>query len=159
MSKRRKTSGFTLIEMVFVILIGSILTMVALSTFQTAQARMAARSAKTMYATLHQRARSRAIELGSTVIFSVNTTGDSAMILTNGVVTDVANFRRELEVDLRATPASFIMCMTPRGFADPGCPGLGLGGFTLSVPVKVEFWLNADSTSVDVLPMGQLVGL
>jgi hypothetical protein len=145
--------------MVFVILIGSILTMVALSTFQNAQARMAARGAKTMYATLHQRARSRAVEMGTTVIFWVDTAGDSAMIFANGAFTDQTNFRRQLEVDLRSTPSSFIMCMTPRGFADPSCPGLGLGGVTLASPVKVEFWLNADSTSLDVLPMGQLVGL
>jgi prepilin-type N-terminal cleavage/methylation domain-containing protein len=154
----RKTSGFTLIEMVFVILIGSLLTMVALSTFQNAQAAFAARGAKTMYATLHQRARSKAIEMGETVIFFVDTTGDSALIVSSDGITDVTRFRVQQGVDLRATPTSFIMCMTPRGYADPNCSAYAFTA-TSSSPIKVEFWLNADSTSVTVLPMGQLVDM
>jgi len=155
---RRKSSGFTLIEMVFVILIGSILTMVALSTFQNAQAAFAARGAKTMYATLHQRARSKAIEMGETVILYVDTTGDSALIVSSDGVTDVTRFRSQLNVDLRATPTSFIMCMTPRGYSDPGCAAYAFTA-TTSSPITLEFWVSADSSTLTVLPMGQLVGM
>jgi prepilin-type N-terminal cleavage/methylation domain-containing protein len=154
----RKTAGFTLIELVFVILIGSILTMVALSTFQTAQAQFAARGAKTMYATLQQRARSRAIELGETVYFFVDSGGDSAYIVSGGAVSDVTHFRRQMNVDLRSSPSSFMLCMTPQGFADPDSPACTFAGTSTS-PVKVEFWMNADSSSVTILPMGQLVGM
>jgi prepilin-type N-terminal cleavage/methylation domain-containing protein len=150
----RRRAGFTLIEMVVVILIGSILVGVALQSFQNVQAAMAARSATHMYATLHQRARARAIEMGQTVLFFVDSAGDSAYIFSDGVVSDVTRFRSELNVDLRSTPTSFFMCMTPRGYASPGCLGVGL-----STPTKLEFWLNADSSSVTILPMGQLVGL
>lgn len=140
------------------ILIGSLLVSIAISSFQNAQNAFAARGAKNMYATLQARARARAVELGSTVLFVVDTQGDSAFMFSNGAISDVTNFRRELNVDLRATPAAFLMCMTPRGYADPDCPAYGFTS-TSSSPIKLEFWLNADSTSVTVLPMGQLVGM
>jgi prepilin-type N-terminal cleavage/methylation domain-containing protein len=151
----RAKSGFTIIELVVVILIGSILVGVAMSGFQSAQSAIAARGATNMYATLHQKARGRAIETGRTVLLWVNSTGDSAYIYSGGQVTDVTRFRSELNVDLRSTPASFLICMTPRGYANPGC----LGGLGLSSPTKLEFWRGADSSSVTILPMGQLIGL
>jgi len=161
---KRNKRGFTLIEMVFVILIGSILTGIALSSFQNVQARMAVRGAKQVYMTWHQRARSRAIETGETVAMIVYPQGDSAKLLTmiNGLPewTDLQRFDEELGVDLRARGnADFQLCMTPRGFADHDC-----GSFpaamqqTYTDTVRLEFWLNADSASVLILPMGQLIG-
>jgi len=147
-----------MVELVFVILIGSILVSIAIASFQNAQNRFAAKGARNEYATLQARARARAVELGQTVLFFVNTDGDSAYMFSNGAISDVTNFRRELNVDLRSTPASFLMCMTPRGYADPTCPAYGFTS-TSSSPIKLEFWLNGDSSSVTILPMGQLVGM
>lgn len=154
----RRRGGFTLIELVFVILIGSILVSIAIASFQNAQNRFAARGAKDMYATMQARARARAIELGETVLFVVNTTGDSIFMVSDGAISDITNFRREMNVDLRATPAAFLMCMTPRGYADSDCPAYGFTA-TSSSSIKLEFWLNADSTSVTILPTGQLLGM
>jgi len=159
----RRRAGFTLIELLVVIVIGSVLVGLALSTFQNAQASFAARGAKTMYATLHQRARAKAIELGRTQIFIVDAAGDSAFIydwqpaISSLQITDVTRFREQLNVDLRAPVGAFLLCMTPRGYADPTCPAFGFT--TWNVPIKLEFWLNADSSSVTILPMGQLIGL
>lgn len=153
---RHRCSGFTMIEMVFVLLIGAILTSIALGSFQNVQSRFAARSAKQMYATLHQRARAIAIEKGEIIVIAVDLAGDSAWIRRGPVRSDVTHFRSELNVDLRGT-TSYIMCMTPRGYADLKCGGLGSA--TSTSPIRLEFWRNQDSTSVWVLPLGQLVGL
>lgn len=157
---KRRPTGFTMIELVIVILIGSLLTAVSLASFRNVQGRFAVRSAKTMYATLHQRARSRAVEMGETVIFFVDTVGDSAFIFSDGVITDVTRFRSELNVDLRASQSTFFLCMTPRGYADYECGSYtGLFTATTNSAIRLQFWQNADSTSLIVLPMGQLVGM
>ena len=157
---KRRPTGFTMIELVIVILIGSLLTAVSLASFRNVQGRFAVRSAKTMYATLQQRARSRAVEIGETVIFFVDTVGDSAFIFSDGVITDVTRFRSELNVDLRASQSTFFLCMTPRGYADYECGSYtGLFTATTNSTIRLEFWQNADSTSLIVLPMGQLVGM
>ena len=154
---KRSPNGFTLIELLVVIVIGSVLVGITLSGFQGAQSAFAVRGAKTMYATLHQLARARSIESGTTNFLIVDSNGDSAFIVGVGGVTDVTHFRRDLNVDMRSTPARFRICMTPRGYADPECPAVADTG--ISVPVTLEFWQNADSTSVILLPMGQLVGM
>lgn len=157
---KRKTSGFTIVEIVFVLMVTGILTGMAFSTFSGLQTRFAVRGAKVMYATLHQRARSRAVELGETVIFFVDTVGDSAYIVSNGVTTDVTRFAEQMDVDLRASQSTYFLCMTPRGYADYEC-GSYTGSFTATTNsmIRLEFWRGADSTSVIVLPMGQLVGM
>jgi len=158
----RRTAGFTLIEMVFAILIGTILTGIALSTIQTAQSRYATRSAKNMYATMQQRARSRAIESGETILLFVDTAGDSAYTYTlTGGLHDVVRFRPDLNVDIRSSASMFMLCMTPRGYADYECGSLRMYGVTASSnsATRLEFWRGGDSTSVVILPMGQLVGM
>jgi hypothetical protein len=93
----------------------------------------------------------------------VSTAGDSAFIIdwrmpsSPNVRSDITRFREEFNVDLRASAASFWVCMTPRGYADPSCPGAGVT--TPNSAIRLEFWMNADSTSVTILPMGQLVGM
>jgi type II secretory pathway pseudopilin PulG len=152
-----------MIEMVFAIVIGTILTGIALTSFRTAQSRFAASSAKGVYATLHQRARSKSVELGETVILWVDVAGDSAYLgtLSEGR-TDVTRFGSELNVDLRSRFALFRICMTPRGYADYDCGFFSnLPGFTATSAdtIRLEFWQSSDSSSVLILPMGQLVGM
>lgn len=149
-----------MVEMIMALLVGSLLMSIAAAGYSSASGPLNVRSAKTMYATLHQRARARSVELGETVLFYVDVAGDSAFIFAPSQgVSDVTRFNEQLNVDLRST-ANFMLCMTPRGYADYDCGSFG--GFitaTSSTAVQLEFWQNADSTSLMVLPMGQLVGL
>lgn len=159
---RNRRTGFTLIELVTVIVIGSILTGLALSTFQTVQARFAVRGAKQAYMTLHQRARSKAIEKGETVILIVYVPGDSALILSPSEgITDITRFDEQFNVSLATQGnASYFQCMTPRGYADYNCGSFGGIGLTQTFAdtVRLRFELSGDTASVLVLPMGQLVG-
>lgn len=149
MSRRRK--GFTMVELVIAILIGSILTSIALSSFNNAQGRFAVRGARSAFVSLHARARAQAIELGQNVILSVDFTGDSITLRTqDGATLDKLKYQNEFKVDLKSTSSSFRLCMNPRGFADEGCN-------TFSSALNVEFWQGADSSTVKVLPLGQLV--
>jgi prepilin-type N-terminal cleavage/methylation domain-containing protein len=148
----RRTHGFTLIELVIALLIGTILTSVAMGTFKSAQGRLSVRSAKATYASLHARARATGIERGTTIAFVVDSDGDSAYIQTAAGVQEVIRFDEELNIDLRSSPSTFSLCMTPRGYADKDC------GTTTSV-IRLQFWQNADSTSLLILPLGQLVGM
>lgn len=159
---KRSPNGFTMIELVIVILIGSILTSVALTSFQGAQNALAVRNAKVMYATAHQRARSRAVEMGETVLFYMDVAGDSTFMwsLSGGGISDVTRYRSELNVDIRSPTGSYMLCMTPRGYADYNCGALsGIGITATDSIVNLQFWLNADSSSLTILPLGQIVGM
>jgi Tfp pilus assembly protein FimT len=152
-----------MIEMVFAIVIGTILTGIALTSFRTAQARFAASSAKGVYATLHQRARSKSVELGETVLLYVDVAGDSAWLGTvSEGVTDMTRFGSDLNVDLRSRFPLLRFCMTPRGYADYDCGAFSIFQTvqaTTADTVRLEFWQSSDSSSVLILPMGQLVGM
>jgi len=145
-----------MVEMVIAILIGSILTSIALSGLSSAQSGYATRGARTMYASLHARARAHGIERGENVMMHVDATGDSAWIEHDGEVLEMIHFDDAINVDLRVTgtspPSSFTLCFTPRGYTDPDCN-------TLSAGVRIGFWRGAVADSLFLLPFGQLVGL
>lgn len=142
--------GFTLIELVIALLIGSILTSIALSSYGNARGSFAVRGARNTFASLHARARAQAIELGQTVRVLVDVAGDSVVLWSDGVSLETVDFTDELNVDLQSTVGSFRLCMSPRGYADTDCN-------TSSTTVTLSFWQNADSASLKILPLGQLV--
>lgn len=143
-------SGFTMIELAIAILIGSILTSIALSSYGNARGRFAVRGARDTFVALHARARAQAVELGQNVQLLVDVDGDSVVLRSQaGDVLENIHFSDEHHVDLRASSA-LRLCMNPRGFADEGCT-------SFSSATRLEFWQNADSSSVRILPLGQLI--
>ncbi|MDZ7779158.1 MAG: type II secretion system protein [Gemmatimonadota bacterium] len=151
---KRSHTGFTMIELIIAILIGSILTTIALSRISDAQSRVSVRGAKSTYASVHYRARAHGIEMGENVMLHVESGGDSVWIEHDGAVLEKVRLGNEQNVDMRITPSGaptdFTLCFSPRGYTDVDCNS------TNSI-LRVEFWQGADSTSLLVLPMGQLV--
>lgn len=146
----RTRHGFSLIELVIALLVGTILTSVALSSYGNAKGRFAARGARSTFASVHARARAQAIELGADVRMIVDVNGDSVSLWSNGRILESVHFGEELDVDIRSATGSIRLCMNPRGYADTDCN-------SFSTTTKVTFWHNADSTSLNILPLGQLV--
>ena len=147
---RRSRLGFSLIELVIALLIGSILTSIALSSYGNARGRFAVRGARNTFAALHARARAQAIERGSTVRLMVDAAGDSVYLVSGGITLENVRFGEELNVDIRSSSGSLRLCMNSRGYADSDCN-------SFNTTPTVTFWQNADSASVSILPLGQLV--
>ncbi len=144
--------GFTMIELVIVLLIGGILTSIALAGFNNARGPYAVRGARDSFVALHARARAHAIELGENIALNVSSAGDSASInRADGTLIESIRFDEERNVELLPAGTSFRLCLSPRGFADVDCNSFQ------NTTVTVEFWHNADSTRVEILPMGQVI--
>ena len=143
-----------MIELIIVIVVGSILTSIALTQISGAQGRIAVKGARTTYASVQARARAHGIEMGENVLFHLEATGDSMWIEHDGNVIEKILFRRDQNVDVRVTlngaPSSVTLCFSPRGYTDVTCN-------TTNAIHRVEFWQESDSSSLLLLPMGQLV--
>ena len=146
----RPRLGFTLIEIVVALLIGSILTSSALSSYGNATARFQARGARDSYASMHARARAMAIERGENVRLYLLPSSDR-VIITDADATwpylDDVDFRERFDVDIQGT--NIRICMNARGYADVDCN-------SFSGIMQYQFVVGADSSPLTLLPMGQL---
>lgn len=147
----RQPRGFTVVELVIALLIGSILTSIALSSYHNARGGFAVRGARNTFASLTARARAQAIESGSNIRLVVDVSGDSIFLWDGSQNLETVRLDEELHVDMRSSVGDFGLCMNSRGYADPDCNSFG------SSTVTLQFWQNADSASVKILPLGQLV--
>lgn len=146
-----RISGFSIIELVVVLLVGSILTSIALQSFGGVTGRYAVTGAQRTLMGLHARTRAQAVELGTTVQLNLDPAGDSVWVSRGGDVLEVLDFRAAFEVDLVTSTSSTVeLCMSARGFADTAC-----NNFTSTV--TVTFALTSDSASVRLLTLGQMV--
>ena len=149
MDKRR--SGFSIIELVVVLMVGSVLTSIAITSFNGVSGRYATRGARQTFMAMHARARAQAVEYGQTVRLNLDPDDDSVWLSRGSEVLEVLNFAEEFDVDIRTSTASDLMvCMNARGFADTRCNNF-------ASPVTVTFLLASDTTSVRVLSLGQMV--
>lgn len=146
----RSRHGFTLIELVIAILIGSILTSIALSSYGNARGRFAVRGARSTFASLHARARAQAIERGTTARLLLDVAGDSVSLWVGGDRLETLYFGDEFNVDLQSSVGNLRLCMNSRGYADTDCN-------SFNAPVKLGFVHGSDAASLELLPMGQLV--
>jgi prepilin-type N-terminal cleavage/methylation domain-containing protein len=144
--------GFTLIELVIVITIAGILISFAVKGFSDYQGRTAGREARNTFAALHARARAQAIEFGTTVRLVVRADSNLVRVVRNDTSLEVVRFDSVFGVDLTSneTTTGYVMCMTPRGFANSGCTG------GLTTPDTLTFSLGGNDYGVRLLALGQL---
>lgn len=148
----QRVHGFTLVELVIAIVVGGILTSIALNRFSGVQSRFAVRSARSTFESYHARARARAIERGTSAVFHVDADGDSIWVTQGGDQVVFFDFAEQLEVDLQSSATGVLeLCFTPRGYADTDC-----NSSNLSSTVTVTFVQGAESREVDMWPLGQL---
>jgi prepilin-type N-terminal cleavage/methylation domain-containing protein len=149
---KRSQAGFTIIELIIAIVIGSVLTSIALSRVSGAQTRLAVRGAQTTFASVYARARVHGIEMGENVLFRVDAAGDSIWIEHDGNVIEIVRFGED-DVDLKMVPTtttSLTLCFSPRGYTDIDCN-------SSNAFHRVHFLQASDSTGLWSLPLGQLL--
>lgn len=145
----RRSRGFTVIEILVAIIIGSILTTIVIREVRPTAGQVSARQARNVFNGMAARARAQAIEAGERRILLVDTSGDSVSILAGGNVVETVRFRGELGIDIQASAPEIRLCMGPRGFADPSCN-------SFSSAVKVAFVRGGQSQTLEILPLGQI---
>lgn len=149
----RSRSGFTIIELIIAIVIGSILTSIALSRISGAQTRITVRGAQTTYAAIHYRARVHGIEKGRNVVLHVDAAGDSVWINDNGDILETIRFGEDNVNMTISTPSSttaYSLCFSPRGYTDTSCN-------SVNALTRLHFIQGNDSTHIWVMPLGQLL--
>ncbi len=144
-------SGFSVIELVVVLMIGSVLTSIVITSFNGISGRFAVKGARQTLMSMHARARAQAVEYGRTVRLNVDPGGDSAWLSRDSEILETVDFGEEFNVDIRtSTDSNLQVCMNPRGVADTGCNNF-------ASPVTVTFLLTSDTASVRILTLGQMV--
>ena len=144
----RNKAGFTVVELMTALAIGSILTGITFRELGPVRDASAARSARESYSSLYARARAISIQHGERVFVVTDPVGDSAWIQRGTEQVEVVHFATEYAVDLR-TPTTHVICMTPRGFADPDCGNV-------DNVTNVTFEKHGHSQAVRVMPFGQV---
>ena len=148
MQPTRGRAGFTLIELVIVLMVGALLTGIAFRSFSGVMGKMAARQARQSFASLHARTRANAIEMGENVSLNVDMDRDSVWVQRGATRVETIRFRIDLGVDIQGT-GSLRLCMNPRGFADTSCN-------SFNTTQTLVFAGGTDTAGVQIRTLGQL---
>jgi prepilin-type N-terminal cleavage/methylation domain-containing protein len=146
MDKRR---GFTVVELIIVLMVGAILTTIAMRSMSAFQTRTSVTQARQVFLSMHARARAQAIEFGRDVELRIDATSDSIWLSMDGTTLAGAGLSRELGVDIQGS-STHTVCMNSRGYAEPSC-----NSFTS--PLTLVFAQGPNTSSVQILPLGQVI--
>ena len=145
----KQTAGFTLIEVLVVLVLGSVLVGIGLSGFGDTQSALAVRQARNVFNGMAARTRAHAIEAGFTTVLITDARGDSVMIFKDGAVVENVRFGEEMQIDIQAESPVTTVCMNPRGFADTDCN-------SFSSAAQIAFVRGTRTETLEILPLGQV---
>jgi prepilin-type N-terminal cleavage/methylation domain-containing protein len=117
----RRRAGFTLLEALVVLLVGSVLLSMVVRGLSTVQDSHAVRSARDSFISLHARARAHSIERGVRTRLRVSSVGDSVLVVAGADTVESFSYPDRIDVQFWSWPTRFDLCMTPRGYADSDC--------------------------------------
>ena len=147
---RNQSNGFSLIELIIVLVIASVLLSMAMGRISTTRSHLAGGAARQAYLALHARTRAHAIEFGTTARLILDLRGDSAWIVQGGEIIETYRFTDDhVDVESDSSDPTVQMCMIARGYSEPRC-----NSFT--EPVEVTFTTAEAVASIVLLPMGQV---
>jgi prepilin-type N-terminal cleavage/methylation domain-containing protein len=141
--------GFTAVELIIAIIIGGILTSMAIKGFGLVSDQVSAREARHIFQGMVARTRAQAIESGLRTILIADAQGDSVLIVGNGSIVEKVRFGEEMGVDIQSENRMTRICMTPRGFANPDCN-------SFNSTIKMAFVRGTMHQSIEILPLGQI---
>jgi len=142
--------GFTLIEVAVTLLVGVLLTTMAIRGFGNTTSRMTVTQARNSFASLHARARAVAIERGQDALFMIDEAGDSVWVTVGGDRIEHRDFSETMDVEIDTSPSGTItLCMTPRGFAETACN-------SFSTSATIRFQQGGQYRIAEILPLGQI---
>lgn len=142
--------GFTLVEVVVTLLVGVLLTSMAIRGFGNTTSKMAVSQARNAFTSLHARARAVAIERGVDAELKIDEAGDSVWVEADGNRIEHRDFAETMDVEIDSKPSGVItLCMSPRGFADVDCNSFG-------TKALVRFGQGQQYEIVEILPLGQI---
>lgn len=143
----RNQQGFTLVEVVFVLMIGGILMGVGTREYARLSSQMAVGNARDAMIQTASRARGEAMRSGSLIYMHVRPDEGTVAVETAGGqvlhTLDAAEFGAQLAGE------EISVCYTSRGYALPGCT-------TVAGVETVHFFRGADSAAVVVMALGQV---
>lgn len=158
------TAGFSLLELVIVLVIGGIMAAVVVGNLGGVQARMGVRSAESNFLSMHAQTRALAVERGIAVGLLASP-GDGMVTVRegcdgSGTVLQSRDFGSEFGVTLdigsgallNIGDGALVLCMTPRGYANPD-------GNSFENEARVNFVRGEHVRTVLLRPLGQAVRL
>jgi len=151
MGRLRTCSGITLIELILVLVVGGIMSMVAVRSFSQVHGSLGARTAQATFTGMHAQARAISVEQGVPILLRVDPQSGVVSIRNlSGDVLRSRDFGTSYDVTIGTPNGVVDLCMVPRGFADPRCGNV-------DDRTEITFTLGNRARTVALLPLGQLV--
>ena len=140
-------NGFTLIEMIFVLMIGALIISVGSREYTRVSGQRAVSNARDAMILTAYRARSEAMRSGHVVYLRVQPAAGTAEVVTPG--DSVLHSLDAADYGAAMAGENMTLCYTARGYAMPGCS-------TLPTARTLGFYRNGDTASVEVTALGQV---